>query len=438
MRELVFAVSIFVMPISVAHADIWFDRGCGKVTNDCKGDVQSIYIYGDLDVATYQELEYFASEHPKDRPFPVVYINSDGGRISPSIEMGRILRQYKARIEAEDRFFPDRIARCYSGCVLIAAGAIERNLIHIGIHQGFTPKRLRGGKIEINPVADETNKKISNYYKEMGIPEEIDAIHAQSKSPSEMLEFKLDLDGNFEAQKIVQLGFRSRNPDNKEKEKLRQLKPETRELESIELAATTLNDESAMMRLVQRYLYGAEGVKRDDEKGLFWLKKTADLENPWSLHNLAVLYSNGTRLIEKDEAKAVSIYRKAALRGYAASQNNLGWHYYKGTGTPKNLQEAIYWITRSVEQGEPFALGSLGTIMFEGNDFIRDKIEIYKWLKLAVERMPEGSSRDGEQERLLKIKAEMTSDEVDEGDNRAKNWRPLKQVRGTMRDKDDD
>jgi TPR repeat protein len=438
MRKLVFAAYVFCMPISVAHADIWFDRGCGEITNECKGDVQSIYLYGDLDLATYQELDYFASKHPKDRPFPIVYINSDGGLIAPSLEMGRILRDYKATIEAEDRFFPDHIARCSSACVLVSAGAVNRNLVHIGVHQGYTPKRLKGGKFEMTPVGEKTNAEVRSYYREMGITEEIDTIHAQSKSPSEMIDIRFEPDADFQTQKIVQLGFRQRNPDDKEKEKLKRLKPITPEIQSIELAATVLGEEWSMIRLVQLYLYGEDGFRRNEEKGLFWLKKTADLENPWSLHNLAVLYSNGTRGVEKDDVKAVATYRKAALRGYASSQNNLGWHYYKGTGTEQSISEAIYWITRSLEQGEAFAMGSLGTIMFEGNGFTRDKIEIYKWLKLATERMPEGNALEEEKERLTKISSEMTQEEIEEGNRRAKVWRPLKQAAGKMRDKDDD
>jgi hypothetical protein len=83
-------------------------------------------------------------------------------------------------------------------------------------------------------------------------------------------------------------------------------------------------------------------------------------------------------------------------------------------------------------------MGSLGTIMFEGNGFTRDKIEIYKWLKLATERMPEGNALEEEKERLTKISSEMTQEEIEEGNRRAKVWRPLKQAAGKMRDKDDD
>lgn len=47
---------------------------------------------------------------------------------------------------------------------------------------------------------------------------------------------------------------------------------------------------------------------------------------------------------EKNNRAATHYFRRAAELGFAGSQNNYGWHLYKGAGVKQNKAEAIYWI----------------------------------------------------------------------------------------------
>ena len=51
----------------------------------------------------------------------------------------------------------------------------------------------------------------------------------------------------------------------------------------------------------------------------------------------------------KNYKAAVKWYRKAAEQGYAKAQNNLGWMYATGTGVPKDMTKAKYWINKAYE-----------------------------------------------------------------------------------------
>ena len=167
-----------------------------------------------------------------------------------------------------------------------------------------------------------------------------------------------------------------------------------------------------------------------------FLDKASVLGNRTATHNLAVAYANGRYGLQVDKKKAVSLYLVAAKSGFAESQNNLGWMYYKGEGTAKNISEAIYWVTRAAEQGEPFAYGSLGTIRFDGNGFRRDYVETYKWLSMAVRHLPEGDARNEDEGRLKKLIKLMTDKQLREGEAAIVHWNKTRQTVPRMKDKD--
>ena len=181
--------STFLIAISgIAKAELWIDRGCSPDMKDCSNSIQAFYIYGEINRATSSFLEQIDHAYPKDKPFPKIYINSDGGSVHAALEIGRILRSRKASIETDDRFFPENKARCYSACVIVALGAVERNINHIGVHQGFRAKRLKGGKYDISPLPSETIEKINAYYSEMKVSKDFLELEAQSKSYKDMIE----------------------------------------------------------------------------------------------------------------------------------------------------------------------------------------------------------------------------------------------------------
>ena len=62
------------------------------------------------------------------------------------------------------------------------------------------------------------------------------------------------------------------------------------------------------------------------------------------------MYSKG-RGVKQNYAEAVKWYRKAAEKGYAIAQNNLGEMYAQGKGVKQDIDEAIKWFKLASDQG---------------------------------------------------------------------------------------
>jgi S1-C subfamily serine protease len=58
--------------------------------------------------------------------------------------------------------------------------------------------------------------------------------------------------------------------------------------------------------------------------------------------------------------------------------------YYLGEGIPKNYKLAVYWYTKSAEQGERFAQESLGHMYYYGEKVVQNYQLAYVWSSLAV------------------------------------------------------
>lgn len=435
---LTFLFMVSIENYSVASTLIKWSCETLKSGDECekKRIAEYIYIYGEIDSDDESQFETFNGLYPINKKFPPVYINSPGGDIDAAIHIGRILRQRSATIEGMDMIHPANQVICDSACVLIAAGATERNLLQIGLHTGFIQKRIKGERYTIIPLKNEDMYKTYNYLNEMGISSEVSKIISKTNF-DDMREFYFSLDDPFKDQDIVKLGFRMREPNAEERKRLEKLTAKLDEgLETKEKLARE-GDINSTYSLSKIYLYGKNGEPIDQELGIKWLIKAADGGLPVAQHNLAVIYLNGDHSIQQDNEKAIKYLKKAANSGLASSQNNLGWMYYKGIGVTKSVSEAIFWITLALDQGEPFAYDSMGEILFDGNGFERNNIKNYLWLKLAADHMPKGNSYDKNMGRLTIIKKRMTVEEIKEGDRLVSNWKPLKQASTVMRDKED-
>jgi TPR repeat protein len=146
------------------------------------------------------------------------------------------------------------------------------------------------------------------------------------------------------------------------------------------------------------------------------------------------LYGKG---MISDPKKSAEYYLRAAKLGYSGSQNNVGWAYYKGDGIPRSIPDAVFWITRSADQGEPFAYGSLCEMHAAGDAFAKDDIEAFKWCRLAVDQEPEGHARDYDIELLQAYIHSMSEEDIKKGQAFADKWMPLKQTASRMGDVED-
>jgi TPR repeat protein len=81
------------------------------------------------------------------------------------------------------------------------------------------------------------------------------------------------------------------------------------------------------------------------------LQQLADSGDPAAQNELGIRYRVGTD-VEKDPAKAIPWFLKAAKQGYAKAYFNLGAAYYNGDGVPVNDQNYCAWFIFSADAGD--------------------------------------------------------------------------------------
>jgi uncharacterized protein len=108
------------------------------------------------------------------------------------------------------------------------------------------------------------------------------------------------------------------------------------------LAATTLTGVTAF----------AQSSTKVAKLPIAELQKLADAGDPAAQNELGVRYSLG-RDVEKDPAKAIPWYLKAARRGFAKAYFNLGAAYYNGDGVAISDKDSCVWFTLAADAGDP-------------------------------------------------------------------------------------
>lgn len=70
----------------------------------------------------------------------------------------------------------------------------------------------------------------------------------------------------------------------------------------------------------------------------------------------------------KDYVKANAWLLKAAEQGHVKAQTEIGYNYYAGLGTAKNLEEAEKWFNKAAAQNDAYAQFALGQLYKERKD----------------------------------------------------------------------
>ncbi len=81
---------------------------------------------------------------------------------------------------------------------------------------------------------------------------------------------------------------------------------------------------------------------------------------------------------------AVDWFQKAAQKGYAPAQVNLGVMYVNGWGVEKNYARALYWFRRAAEESSfPRANYNLGILYMNGQGVTQDNQAARKFFETA-------------------------------------------------------
>ena len=98
------------------------------------------------------------------------------------------------------------------------------------------------------------------------------------------------------------------------------------------------------------YCYGRNGKKVNYAQAAKYYRKAAEKGHAKAQDQLGWLYHYGSG-VNKDYAEAVKWYRKSAEQGVANAQNQLGYMYEQGYGVGKDLSQARYWYGKAAAQG---------------------------------------------------------------------------------------
>ena len=115
----------------------------------------------------------------------------------------------------------------------------------------------------------------------------------------------------------------------------------------------------------------------------------------------------------------------AAMRGWPASQVQVGRFYAQGRGVLKDDAEAVKWFRNAAERGDEGGQFCLGLYLAQGHAIAKNDTEAYKWWLLSSSKGIEDAK-----ENLEILERRLTPVERSEGQRRArefteKSWAPI-------------
>jgi TPR repeat protein len=182
-------------------------------------------------------------------------------------------------------------------------------------------------------------------------------------------------------------------------------------------------DAEAQSRLGECYLKG-EGVPKDDAQAVTWYRKAAEQGLAEAQFYLGVFYAAGKKVL-KDSAQAFKWYRKAAEQGHVMAQEELGFSYAGGEGVPKDDIQAVVWFRKAAEQGSLMAQTKLGLCYEMGEGVPKDLVQAYMWFNLAAAQSLELAA-----ERRGIIEKQMTPDQIAQAQRLSAAFVPKSPVKG--------
>ena len=110
------------------------------------------------------------------------------------------------------------------------------------------------------------------------------------------------------------------------------------------LRKANAGDAEAQYDIAVTYLDGMYGAEKNDEKYVYWLKKSANNGYAKAQYDLGELYCYGEHGVYKDKSEYLRWAKKAAYNGYEPACYSLGLHFKE-----IDKQEAIYWLKKGMD-----------------------------------------------------------------------------------------
>tara|TARA_B100000767_G_scaffold256605_1_gene263817 strand:+ start:414 stop:992 length:579 start_codon:yes stop_codon:yes gene_type:complete len=137
------------------------------------------------------------------------------------------------------------------------------------------------------------------------------------------------------------------------------------------------------------------------------LTEEADKGDIISQNNLGHLYLYGSNEyeIKKDIDKAIYYLSKAASQGQVNAMTTVGWTYFTGNhGATKNNEEAIYWNQKASDAGFTVASYNIGFFYYSGLAGLEQDLVMAKkyWLLSASQWLNSEGLHQSTADELLK------------------------------------
>ncbi len=111
----------------------------------------------------------------------------------------------------------------------------------------------------------------------------------------------------------------------------------------------------------------------------------ADAGNPIAQNNLGIMYMDG-KGVPRNISEAVRYLSLSAAAGSSLGQNNLGGLYRDGKGVPRDYVKAAQWFSASAAQGNSAGMYNLGLMYELGQGVTAEPFHAYMWYALAAEQ----------------------------------------------------
>ncbi len=146
----------------------------------------------------------------------------------------------------------------------------------------------------------------------------------------------------------------------------------------------------------------------------------ADSSDPSAMVRLALAHELGQG-VSKNCSEALSLYERAASRGSVEAEFHIGRMYYDGKCSGQKLSESARYLQKAADKGFPEAQRFFGLLCYNGEGTARDKVRACMYLILSA------SQGNSEAQRLLRlVSSQMTREEFDSAQEKARGWRPVR------------
>jgi TPR repeat protein len=152
-------------------------------------------------------------------------------------------------------------------------------------------------------------------------------------------------------------------------------------ISACEAAVRQFPNSSRLIYQLGRAYYGATNY----DAALTQFRKAADRGYAAGQALLGAMYGNGQG-VQQDYAQAVAWSSKAADQGLALAQTNLGIMFEKGQGVPQDYTQALAWYHKAADQGYATAQFGLGTMYQRGEGLPQDYAQAVVWYRKAADQ----------------------------------------------------